>query len=919
MCVLLARLFVLQIVRGEDYQENYNLKVEKVEMIPSTRGNIYDRNGYLLAYNELSYAVTIEDSGNYSGRRDRNKRLNDELYFLISNLEACGDGIDNDFGVTYSPDTGYEFVSSGTALLRFKADVFGHASINDLTYNSTIGANEADATASQLMEYLCGSDRYDIPTEYDERLRYEIAVVRYNMGLNSYQKYIATTIASDINEMSLAFVEENLSELTGVDVEEQTIRTYNDAEAFSNIIGYTGKISTEEYEEFSKESDDYSLTDMVGKVGIEQYMNSYLAGKKGERTVYVDSVGNLIEVTNEKKPESGGHVYLSIDRDLQVATYQLLEEEIAGIVYNKIVNTKEYRSGENSSASDVVIPIYSVYNALISNNLISRTHFKDRNASDTEKAVYESFLAKREEVFEELRDYFTTADPVIYKELPEEYQDYTTYIVKKLRSDEILGSADTTDEYQQKWVKEELSAQEYLIHAIEINAIDITKITDSGQYIDTDEVYAALVEYIMSSLMTDDSFEKSLYHYAILQDEITGRELSLILFDQGILSYDENAVEALENGSVTAYSFIRDKIKHLEIKPGDLALDPCSGSAVVLDINTGEVLACVSYPGYDNNRLAHADNAYFAYLNLNQANPLYNHATQQRTAPGSTFKLCSSTAGMAEGVIDTSSKIEDLGKFDKVSNEPTCWIYPSSHGEITVSEAIRDSCNYFFYEVGYRLAGSTAYNDKRGIERLTKYASEYGLDDKTGVEIEENSSTLATEYPVMAAIGQSNHNITTIALARYVCAVANHGTVYDLTLLDHLEDSEGELMEEYSPTVRNEIEDLSPYEWNAINTGMRMVVENMSEFDEFPLSIAGKTGTAQEVTNRPNHALFVGYAPYESPKIAIATRIPYGYTSHNAADISKNILGVYYNVESSKALLNNEAITGVSTQTRVTD
>ena len=920
MLVLILRLFVLQIVRGSDYQENYNLKIEKIETINASRGNIYDRNGVLLAYNELAYAITIEDSGTYTNRKEKNKLLNAELATLIDNIEKCGDSIDNDFGILYSAKNGYTFKHQGTALQRFRADVFGYVSPSDLKYNPDLGFNEAEATPDQIMGYLYGSDRYNVSEDYPENLRYEIVVVRYNMGLNSYQKYIATTVASNVNDYTVAYVEENMADLIGVAVEQQPVRTYIDAEAFSNIIGYTGKISTEEYEEYSKESDDYALTDTVGKVGIEQYMNSVLAGKKGERVVYVDSVGNLIDVTSETSPVSGGNVYLSIDRDLQVQTYKLLEAEIAGILYSKIENIREYKPSENSSSSNIVIPIYEVYYALINNNLIDREHFESDEATANEKEVLRGFQQKKKSVSSELKNELLSSN-LIYSELPEEYQEYTTYFVKKLRSDGILNSegAAHDDEIQEAWSSENLSVRDYLYHALEQNWIDITKITETGQYVDTDEIYESLVDYIIDDLGSDDTFEKMLYHYAILEDIITGTQLSLILYDQGILPEDHETVMALSEGTVTAYTFLKDKIKSLEITPAQLALDPCSGSSVVMDVNTGELLACVTYPGYDNNRLSSADNDYFLYLNINNSKPLYNYATQQRTAPGSTFKLCTATAGIAEGVIDPSTEIICTGQYMNVSNEPKCWIYPGSHGEETLEEAIRDSCNYYFYEVGYRLAGSSIYSDKRGIERLDKYAKEYGLDEPTGVEIEEYTSSLADEYPVMAAIGQSNHNITTVALARYCAALANHGTVYNLTLLDHVTDADGNTVENYGPTVYNKVDALDAYGWSLLNTGMRMVVENNDAFKGFPVEMAGKTGTAQEVSTRADHILFIGYAPYTNPKIAVATRIAHGYASTNAADLSKNIVGLYYNVDSSKALLDGGAIMGVSTSTVRTD
>ncbi len=918
--ILTSRLFVLQIVRGAQYQDNYNLKVEKTEVIDATRGNIYDRKGRLLAYNELTYAVTIEDNKEYDSNKEKNEDLNDTIYNVIVNLEKNGDKIDNDFGITMDSAGEYGFLNSGTAQMRFRADIFGYTEVDDLksAKNSRYNIDEAECDAKTLMEYLCGDKRYQISEEkYGHDYQYKICSVRYNLSQNSYQKYIATPIATSINERSLAYIKENMPNLTGIDVEERSVRRYNNSECMANIIGYTGKISTDEYNEKSKNDTSVSLNDVIGKSGIEQYMEGTLSGTKGFETVYVDSVGNVISESEHKDPVSGGHVYLSIDSELQKKTYELLEHEIAGILLSKIQNIKEYNTGSNSSASDIVVPIYDVYFALINNNLIDIAHMKSSEATNLEKGVYAVISNKLSYTRNQIVTQLSLEEAPAYDELPEEYQDYSTFVVKELRAKEVLSpdSMDQTDEMYQKWISEKLSVREYLYYCLEMNWIDITKFVSKSKYVDTDELYDNLVSYIDEEILSEKEFEKEVYHYAILNDEVTGNQLCAILYDQKFFKKDKATRDGLANGTISAYGFLKEKIRTLTLKPGDLALDPCSGSCVMIDVKTGEVLACVTYPGYDNNKLANSvDSSYYSSLVFSLSNPMYNHATQQRTAPGSTFKLCSSVAGLSEGVIDTSTIIKDEGIFEKVSNKPKCWFYPANHGEINVSEAIRDSCNYFFYEVGYRLAGSSRYNDANGIKKLTKYAKLFGLTEKTGIEIEENTPEPATEYPVMAAIGQSNHNFTTISLARYVTAVANNGTVYDLTLLDHITDSKGETVKEFGAKVKNEVDVIGPMQWDAIHSGMRMVVENLTEYENFPIEVAGKTGTAQQDKTRPNHALFVGYAPYSSPKIAVATRIPFGYTSHNAAAVTKDILGVYFNVKESKdidtSVANEEAGAG---------
>ena len=917
---LLWRVFSLQIINGKEYQENYTLTIVKERTLNSTRGNIYDRNGNLLAYNELSYSVTIEDNGTYSSTRVKNESLNAEIAQLITALEKNGDSISNDFRITLNDDGTYSYnvEESSTTWKRFLADVFGESSYDDLEYNKNLGFNEAEATAEQVMEYLTGESRFDIGSEYDKEMAYKITVVRFAMGQNAYQRYIATTIATNVSEETVAYLSEHSSELQGVEVIDDTVRRYNDSEYFSSIIGYTGKISTEEYNRLSEEDDSYTLNDVVGKLGIEQYMDSELKGEKGYEKLYVDYLGKEVEVIDHEEPTAGNNVYLSIDRDLQIAVYDLLEQEIAGILYSNIENP----------SSDINIPITDVYFALIDNNVIDFTEFSDADASSYEKEVLQLFESRQSVVTERVRTELTGGAPTNLSAMTEEYQDYFTYIIRMLRENDILISEniDTSDEVYQAWRNGDISPQEYLNHAISQNWIDITKFSVEEKYSDSTEIYDGLCNYILEDIASDTEFSKLIYQYLIETGTVTGRQLCLILFDQGMLTYNEEEIAGLASGQTAPNAFIKEKIRTLEITPAQLALDPCSGSCVITDTKTGEVLALVSYPGYDANRLANTvDAEYFSSLQNDKSLPLYNYATQQGTAPGSTFKMVTATAGFAEGYLTTTETIQDRGQYENVSNRPRCWIYPSSHGIINVSEALRDSCNYFFYEVGYRLSTNNyamSYSDEaaqNGIERIQKYAALYGLDETTGIEIEENAPQIADDFPVMAAIGQSNNKYATVQLARYVTAVANGGTVYNYTLLSRLEDSDGNVLQNYEPEIRNTVDVLDSSEWNAIHSGMRMVAENSSEFSGFPVQVAGKTGTAQEDLSRANHALFVGYAPYDDPEISIATRIAFGYTSHNAAELSRNILAYYFGVEDEETLLNGQAEEVDSTSNAVSD
>ena len=902
--VLIFRMFQLQIIKGAEYQDNYTLKIVRERTLNSTRGNILDRNGEVLAYNELAYSITIEDNGSYDSTKEKNKLLNAEIADIITALEKNGDDIINNFKITVNDNGNYEFTVSGSSLKRFLADVFGQASYSDLKYDKKLGYNQAEATADQVMDYLKVT-RFGISEDYAEDMAYKITAVRYAMSENSYQKYIATTIASDVSEESVAYVSENTSKLQGVEVIDDTIRKYNDAEYFASIIGYTGKISTEEYESLSADNDNYTLNDVVGKAGIEQVMDASLQGTKGYEKLYVDYLGKAVEVLEREEPSAGNDVYLSIDKNLQIAAYDLLEQEIAGIVYSNI----------ESSGSEMNITITDVYFALVNNNVIDIEHFSDEKATENEKAVMHIFSGRQQTVLSSVTSELKGASPAAFGSLGEEDQDYFTYIINQLKEKKILlqKSIDKTDEVYQEWQSGTISAQEYLNHAIAQNWIDITQFTIDEKYSDSTEIYDALCDYIMDDIATDTGFSKIIYEYLIKAGSVSGKQLCLILYDQGVLAYDAEEISSLESNAVSPVSFLKDKIKNIEITPAQLALDPCSGSCVITDVKTGELLALVSYPGYDNNRLANTVDAdYFASLNTDLSKPLYNYATQERTAPGSTFKMVSSVAGLATGVITPTTQIMDKGVYENISNHPRCWAlnHGYTHGLINVSEALRDSCNYFFYDVGYRLATnnfSTSYDDATGISKIQEYASLLGLDETTGVEIEENDPQIADEYPVMATIGQSNNNYATIQLGRYVSAIANDGNVYEYTLLSKVCDSDGNTLETFEPKVRNTVDVLDTTQWNAIHTGMRMVVENLSTFDNFSIEVAGKTGTAQQSPNRPNHALFVGYAPYSDPEISIATRIAFGYTSHNAAEYAKNVFSYYFGVQDAEELLNGQA------------
>ena len=901
--IILARIFTLQVVNGKSYQENFSLKIQMKQPINAARGNIYDKKGKLLAYNELAYSISINDSTTYSSTKEKNKAVNAELAEILTVLKNNGETLNNDFKIDRKKDGTYSFNVSGSSLNRFRADVFGKSSADDLEYDKDTGIDEANATAEQIMEYLMGKDNFGISSKYDGDLAYRIVVVRYAMLGNRFARYKEVKIAADVSDKTVAYVNEHMDTLSGISVNEDMIRKYNYSEYFSSIIGYTGPISESEYTALHKKNKDYTQNDTVGKAGMEQYYETYLRGKNGERKFYIDNVGRISEIISSTDSVAGDDLYLSIDADLQMATYLALQNEIAAIVYSNI------KSGE--------IPINDVYTALIGNSVINTEHFSKSKASDTEKSVLSVFKSRQKTTLGKIKQELTNS-PEALNTMSDEVLDEFTYIISMLKDDQVLlkNEIDTSDSVYQKWKDQKISPKEYLNYCITQHWIDISQLNVDEKYADSTEVYDALCKYILKNIKTDTEFSKIIYQYMITRGEISPRQLCLILFDQGVLDYDDATVNKLKNGSLSPRDFLMKKIYNIEITPAQLALEPCTGSCVVTDEKTGEIRAMVSYPGYNSNKLANGvDSEYFASLQHDKSSPLLNYATQQKTAPGSTFKLVSATAGLAENVITTSDQIRCTGIYNDISNKPKCWIYPGSHGLDNVSEAIRDSCNVFFYTVGNRLAQKKtgSYNDANGIDLIQKYAHIYGLDQKTGLEISESKSSVATKYPVMAAIGQSDNNYTTVALSRYVTAVAS-GKKYNYQLMDRIVDASGKTVKKYKADYEDISDTLTDSQWDALHSGMRQVVSTMDRFQGFDIPVAGKTGTAQQ-TGHANHGLFIGYAPYDDPEITIAVRIANGYSSHNAATAARNVISYYYKETSMKDIKEMKAA-GVNGNTR---
>ena len=323
------------------------------------------------------------------------------------------------------------------------------------------------------------------------------------------------------------------------------------------------------------------------------------------------------------------------------------------------------------------------------------------------------------------------------------------------------------------------------------------------------------------------------------------------------------------------------------------------GAAAVVSVGTGEVLALASYPTYD---LSTFNEDYDELVN-DQRLPMFNRATQGIYAPGSTFKMVTAVAALESGIITPSSIIQDRGIYTYYKDpQPMCWIYSqtgSTHGRINVSQAITDSCNYFFYEVG-RLTG---------IRTLDSYASQFGLGQSTGIEIGDSSGVLASPewaeshdqewtdgQTITAAIGQSYNLFTPLQLANYVATLVGGGDHYQAHLLKNVKAYDNSrLLYMYDDEPMNTVE-ISDSTLSSVTRGMHELTVSGSvayAFENCVVSAGAKTGSAQVGTDIAN-GVFVAYAPYEKPEIAVAIVIEKGGSGAALANTAVEIINSWF-------------------------
>lgn len=358
-----------------------------------------------------------------------------------------------------------------------------------------------------------------------------------------------------------------------------------------------------------------------------------------------------------------------------------------------------------------------------------------------------------------------------------------------------------------------------------------------------------------------------------------------------------------------------------------------AAAAVVMNVKTGEVLSMVSYPDFEPQLFVDgiSTQKYNEYVSEEANHPFLNRAISSVYAPGSTFKMVTALAALETGAVSTTEKINDVGIYRYTKDyQPKCWIYNSygrGHGYLNVTDAIKHSCNYFFYELGNRI----------GIDTLSRYARSLGLGSKTGIELlgevegivssKETSKARGTVFTggntLQAAIGQHDNSFTLIEMAKYISIIANGGNDIDVTIIKDIIDIDGKSIskEELNNFIKERLGiesekkaelDFNPNNLLAIKEGMRGVTSESggtaySYFKNFNIEVGGKTGSAQTGIKGKTNGWFVGFAPFDDPEIAVVVMVENGGSGGYNSETARDIIAEYFGMNANKVTENMTA------------
>lgn len=786
---------------------------------------------------------------------------------------------------------------------------FTFTNINrEIEFKQSVGMKneQLEYNEIQTLEYM--AEFFGLPKGLPYDTMRDAVAIRYTIYSLSYQQYKSSSLATEINDKTLAYFEENQDIFVNISINPVSLRNYPEGQYFSHLIGYVREMTAEDYSLYENEVDIngnkiYTQNDIVGQSGFEKLYERDLNGVDGKLFIEVNNRGRRISVIDETQPIAGKDIFLTLDAKLQRIAYDTLEQELAYAIINKLTSTN----------SNTRIEIKDLFIGMADYNYISAIKMMDiNNSEDTvQYKVYSRFLEDNPQY------------TIGYN-----YEEF-------INNDILLENFNYEEFFNQDFFKDsfiyenfsEIDFENIDFENIDFDIFDYEEFIET--YFDFEDVDIALQKYLLEG---------------IENGSISEIECVYLVLEQGVINIDELVEEEvilLENGLLDSKTFILNRLIDGNLKPAKTGLDPSSGSVFVTKVDSGEVLASVTYPSYDNNELVNKfNNQYYTDLLQDKNTPLVNRPLKQKKAPGSTFKMIPLLAGLETNVITPTTTIQDRGLFtDAGVPHARCWAYNNgyTHGSINASQALEVSCNYFLYTVAYNMGNSYNGGTIKSITTLNEYMTFFGLNGTTGVEIQETAPTIASPYNkavimrnsdpnatdsqvkwtdgdnIRTAIGQSYNSFTPAQMTRYVSTLANGGTLYELYMVDSLKHSDGLLYKEYSGNITN-VADFSQTNLDAIYNGMLRVTTGSSGtlrnyFNDYPINVAAKTGTAQEDLNRSSHSWLVGFAPYENPQIAITVMIPFGDGSNFIAPaVTKAVINEYLGLDVEEVNYNLETI-----------
>ena len=905
--IIVVRLFSLQVIHGADYEESITASVSKKLPVPAPRGNIYDRYGRPLATNTAAYCVQVDGSVTLEFDKEETQEL---AAALTEALWTKGETSTDSLPITKKAP--YRFTFDGTE---------EEQQTRETRWKNSIGLEkkQRDMTAEECLQWLY--ETYEAPAAFTEAQKRTYV----SLCMSDDRNLMALTLAMKLTD----FGEEITDELPLAKEAPYSFQfngNKNREKSWKESMGMDG----EEIYFDSLQTLDY-LRDYFGlpeglpgdlirsTLGIRYSM--YLQRYQQFQTVNVAT--DISDKTLAYVEENQDTFPCVIIDTISLREYPQGKYFSHILGYIRQMTENDYALYQNDVDADGN-PIYSQAD-IVGQDGMEKLFERELNGTDGQVLIEVDNQGRRMSVIDSTepipgKDLFLTLDSELQKTAYDALENELRKAVLTKLTTTGKNSVSTLELFQSMINVNHISAQD-MLYAEEGTVQHTVYLRLKQVHPDFDPEQEDAAEVAKEFLQ--DALEKG---------NVTVRELTLMMIEQEHLPVTAQEKADIEAGA-SPLSLIIKKLSNGEMSPADTGLDPCTGSVFVTQVGTGEVLASVTYPSYDNNELVNTfNNSYYNDLLQDGNTPLVNRPLKQKKASGSTFKMITALAGLETETITPETLITDKGIFkDTGIPYARCWIYSNTggtHKDLTVSHALEVSCNYFFYELAYRMGNVTTGNSANSITTLNEYMAAFGLNNYTGLELDEYGPTMASPAnkeravktfnpdattsqtrwtdgdTIRTAIGQSINSYTPAQITKYISTLANGGTLYKLHMVDHVQNPDGTLHSKVEETVENVIT-FKEENLQAVYHGMWLVSNGergtlRGIFDDLPIDVAAKTGTAEEDKNRNSHTWFVCFAPYDDPQIAITVMIPFGENSGTPAPnvakaIIKEYLGLDYN------------------------